>query len=29
MIQAQMADGTVLQFPDGTPDAVVDKAATE
>ncbi len=24
-----MADGTVLQFPDGTPDAVVDKAASD
>jgi len=29
MIQAQMADGTVLQFPEGTPDAVVDKAASD
>lgn len=28
-IRAQMADGTVLEFPDGTPDAVVDKAAQE
>jgi hypothetical protein len=29
MIQAQMADGTILQFPEGTPDAVVDKAASD
>jgi len=29
MIQAQMADGTVLQFPEGTADAVVDKAAAD
>jgi hypothetical protein len=29
MIQAQMADGTVLQFPDGTADAIVDKAASD
>lgn len=29
MIQAKMPDGTVLQFPEGTPDDVVDKAAFE
>ncbi len=25
-IHAQMVDGTILEFPDGTDDAVVDKA---
>jgi hypothetical protein len=28
-IRAQMADGAVLEFPDGTPDSVVDRAAQE
>jgi len=28
-IRAQMADGNILQFPDGTPSAVVDRAARE
>lgn len=28
-IQAQMADGTILEFPDGTPDSVVDGAVQE
>lgn len=26
MIEAQLANGTVLEFPDGTPDAVINKA---
>jgi hypothetical protein len=29
MIEARMADGTVLRFPAGTPDDVVDRAAAE
>jgi hypothetical protein len=29
MIEAKMADGTVLRFPAGTPDDVVDRAAAE
>ena len=29
MIEARMADGTVLRFPAGTPDDVVDRAAVE
>jgi hypothetical protein len=29
MIEARMADGTVLRFPVGTPDDVVDRAAAE
>lgn len=29
MIEARMADGTVLRFPDGTPDDVIDRAARD
>lgn len=29
MIEAKMADGTILRFPAGTPDDVVDRAAAE
>ena len=29
MIQAQLPDGTALQFPDGTADAVIDQAVSE
>ena len=28
-IKAELADGTVLEFPDGTPDAVVDRAVKQ
>lgn len=28
-IEAELADGTVLEFPDGTPDAVVDRAVKQ
>ena len=29
MIQAVQADGTILEFPDGTPDSVIDQAVQE